>query len=263
MMTAEACLALGILALAFFVPVTSVEKVTIPKELKAVSARVSVSSTSCSVTCGLGFKVEETCQVNPNGERTNCTKHRLDCLSNWICGMRHFTVLVGKPFELSCLTPYEIHPEMQGFSYTWRLARGIITTDDALFLPFKTKSFAIKLSPAEEYDAGTYRCDVQLMKNYKLVKRIYFGLRVIPGHLVELNFDKSLTSEQKLDSGNAGSHKNTTTITPGLERWSSWQQRAVFVFVVGIGSGMIGGVLLHTVFYYLLKVHGSYEYEED
>ncbi|XP_062975365.1 transmembrane protein 81 [Elgaria multicarinata webbii] len=266
MITAEVSLALGTLALAFFIPLSmaSAETVTIPKELKAATARVSVSSTSCSVTCGLGYKVEERCQVNPQGERRGCTKRRVDCLANWICGMRHFTILVGKPFELSCLTPHEIGPETQSFSYTWRLARGIITTDDALFMPFKAPSFVIKLSPAEEYDAGTYRCDVQFMRTYKMVKRIYFGLRVIPGQLVELNFDKSLTLEQKLESENGNNQQNTnTTAAPVRKQWSSWRHRAVFVFVVGIGSGVIGGVLLHTLLYYLLRVRSNYEPVED
>ncbi|XP_061486357.1 transmembrane protein 81 [Rhineura floridana] len=266
-MITETGLALGILAFAFFVPlsVTSHEAVTIPKQLRTAAGRVAVSCTSCSVTCGLGYKIEETCEVRPDGQRRDCTKQKVDCLTNWICGMRHFTVLVGKPFEFSCLTTGEIGPQTQSFSYTWRLARGIITTDDVLFVPFKNPGFVIKLFPAEEYDAGTYRCDVQLMKNYMVVKRIYFGLRVIPGDLVDLSFDKSLTLEQQLESENEKNQQNITNI-PVQERWHSWRQRAVLVFLIGIGSGVVGGVLLHTLLYCVLKdrsKHKNYERVED
>uniref|UniRef100_A0A8D0BW88 Transmembrane protein 81 n=1 Tax=Salvator merianae TaxID=96440 RepID=A0A8D0BW88_SALMN len=250
----------AILAFAFFLPLSLAfdVTVTIPKELITASGRVLVSCTSCSVTCGLGYKVEEICEVRPNGERRDCIQKRVECLTNWVCGMRHFTVPVGEPFELRCLSPEEIGPETQSFSYSWRLSRGIITTDDALFSPLKVPSFVLKLSPVEEYDAGTYRCDVQFMKNYRIVKRIYFGVRVIPGHLVDLNFDKSLTLEQMLGSENEKNQTNTVT-TPSQERWQSWRQRAVFVFAVGIGSGVVGGALLHTLLYCFLKDRSNYE----
>ncbi|XP_066482718.1 transmembrane protein 81 [Tiliqua scincoides] len=260
MTTTETSLVLRMLAFASFVPLSMVhdEPVTIPKALRNATARVSISSTSCSVTCGLGYKVEETCEVGPDGKRKDCTKRRLDCLTNWICGMRHFTVLVGKPFELSCLTSREIGPETQSFSYSWRLARGIITTDDALFMPFKAPSFIIKLSPAEEYDAGTYRCDVQLIKSYKLVKRIYFGLRVIPGRLVDLNFDQSLTEGQKLENEN----QNQQNVTNVQEERQSWRKRVVIVFTLGIGSGVLGGILLYTLFYCLLKKGSDHDHAD-
>ncbi|XP_054835408.1 transmembrane protein 81 [Eublepharis macularius] len=253
MMYIEIHLTLGTLAFAFFIApsAASTESVTIPKELSTVTARLSVSSTSCSVTCGLGYKVEEVCDIGPDGKRRYCSLLRSECLTNWLCGVRHFTVLVGKPFKFSCLTSEEIGPETQSFSYTWRLARGIITTDDAHFVPFKTPSYIIKLSPTEEYDAGTYRCDVQLMKTYKLVKRIYFGLRVIPGNLVDLNFEKSLILEQKLED----KEKNQQNVSVVFHKWQhySWRQRALLVFLVGIGSGVLGGILLGIFLHSLLK----------
>lgn len=262
MMTAETSLALGTFAFAFLVPLsvaseeTSTIPISIPKELRAAVAQVSVSSTSCSVTCGLGYKEEERCQVGTDGERRYCSRRRVDCLSNWICGMQHFTILVGKPFEFSCLSPKEIGPETQSFSYSWRLARGIITTDDTLFAPFKTPSFVVRLPSAEEYDAGTYRCDVQFMRTYKIVKRIYFGLRVIPGDLVDMNFDESLTMEQKLENE---SLQQNATVAPVQEQQWSWRQRAVFMFLISIGSGVGGGFLLHTLLSCLLKARGNYE----
>nr|XP_028590140.1 transmembrane protein 81 [Podarcis muralis] len=251
MMATESGLALGTLAFAFFVPlsVASHEAVTIPEALMTASGRVVVSSTSCSVTCGLGYKEEESCEIRPDGQRRGCKRRKVDCLNSWICGMRHFTALVGRPFEISCLTTAEIGPDTQSFSYTWRLARGIITTDDTLFAPFKNPGFVIKLYPAEEYDAGTYRCDVQFMKNYKVVKRIYFGLRVIPGDMVDLNFDKSLTLGQQSESEN---NQQNATSMPAQGRWGSWRQRAVFVFLVGIGSGLVLGAVLHSLLYCVL-----------
>nr|XP_008107984.1 PREDICTED: transmembrane protein 81 [Anolis carolinensis] len=235
--------------------------ITIPKPLSDATARVAISSTSCSTTCGLGYKVEERCKITTSGERQHCSKRRVDCLNNWICGMVHFTVLVGKPFEFSCLNTEEVGPETQSFSYTWRVARGIITTDDALFKPFKSSGFVINFSPAEEYDAGTYRCDVQFMKTYKIVKRIYVGIRVIPGRLVDLNFDKSLNEEQKLEMNEE--NELNATVAPIEEQLKSWQQRAAFVFLVGIGSGALGGILLHTFLYYLLKAPADYEHVEE
>lgn len=264
MKNTETHLILGTLMFAFVMPVSleSMDSVTIPKELRSATARLSVSSTSCSVTCGLGYKVEELCDIGSDGKRSHCTLRRSECLTNWLCGVRHFTVLVGKPFKFSCLTSEEIGPETQSFRYTWRLARGIITTDDALFVPFKVPSYAIELSPAEEYDAGTYRCDVQLMKSYKLVKRIYFGLRVIPGNLVDLNFEKSLTLEQKSEAEKDKTQLNKTIV---LLKWQhySWRQRALLVFLVGIGSGVLGGVLLGICFHSLLKNRSKSESADE
>ncbi|XP_067387793.1 transmembrane protein 81 [Emydura macquarii macquarii] len=246
----------GTLAFIFYLPLlmASLETVTIPEQLKSAVAKVLVSTTSCSVTCGLGFKVEEICEVGSNGKRSHCNFRRSDCLTNWICGLLHFTVPIGKPFELSCLTSEMIGVGSQAFVYTWRLARGIITTDDVLFKPFKAPSYVIKLSPAKESDAGTYRCDVQLMKTFKLVKRIYFGLRMIPSDLVALNFQKSLTLEQKLAANEKeGNKQNVTSV---IVQWQqhSWQRRAWFVFLIGIGSGVTGGVLVGTLLYFLLQV---------
>ncbi|XP_060628918.2 transmembrane protein 81 [Anolis sagrei] len=268
MTKAQVSLSLGTLLLTVFALLSMASNeppsspITIPKPLSDATARVAISSTSCSTTCGLGYKVEERCKITPNGERQQCSKRRVDCLSNWICGMVHYTVLVGESFEFSCLNTEEVGPETQSFSYTWRVARGIISTDDALFKPFKSSGFVINFSPVEEYDAGTYRCDVQFMKTYKIVKRIYVGIRVIPGHLVDLNFDKSLNEEQKLEIMNEGNEQNATA-APIEEQLKSWQQRAAFMFLIGIGSGALGGILLHTLLYYLLKAPADNEHVEE
>uniref|UniRef100_A0A8C8SD54 Transmembrane protein 81 n=1 Tax=Pelusios castaneus TaxID=367368 RepID=A0A8C8SD54_9SAUR len=256
MKTLENSFICGTLAFGFHLPLlmASLSKVKIPEQLKSAAGTVVVSTTPCSVTCGLGVKVDEICEVNSKGKRTFCKLHRSDCVANWICGLRHFTVPVGKPFELNCLTYEMIGVGTQAFRYSWRLASGIITTDDVLFKLFKTPSYVIKLSPAKESDAGTYRCDVQLKKTFKIVKRLYFGLKVIPHDVVELNFQKSLTPEQKLAAHEkAGIRWNITSIVGGWPRYSG-QRRAWFVFLIGIGSGVTGGLLVGTGLYFLLQV---------
>nr|XP_009670533.1 PREDICTED: transmembrane protein 81 [Struthio camelus australis] len=254
----ENSLILGILACAFYLPlIVSYEKVTIPAELKSVVAKVLVNTTSCSVTCGLGFKMEEMCEITPAGERRNCTLRRSDCLTSWICGLLHFTVPVGKPFEISCLTSDVTGIDSQAYIYTWRLAQGLITTNDVLFRPFKNPDSVIRLSPARESDAGTYRCDVQMMKTFKVIKRIYFGVRVIQKDLVDLNFQKSLTLEQKIAENEEEGNKQNITHIEMRQQQSFWQSKLLNEPLIGVGSGVIGGVLVSISLYFLRKIWRS------
>ncbi|XP_006159304.1 transmembrane protein 81 [Tupaia chinensis] len=230
------------LLLASYLPLvtTSPNTLAIPKKLQEAVGQVIVSATPCTVTCGLGYKEETVCEVGPDGVRRKCKSQRLECLTNWICGMLHFTVLVGQEFELSCLSAEILEVGQEAFRFTWRLARGIISTDDEVFKPFRVNSHFVRFQSAQEYDSGTYRCDVQLLKNLRLVKRLYFGLRVLSPHLVNLNFDQSLTEDQKLvDEGlevNLDSH-----VKPPL---SKWKKKVASALVLGVTSGVVGGVLL-------------------
>ncbi|NXQ79533.1 TMM81 protein, partial [Nyctibius grandis] len=243
MKTVENSHILGILSCAFCLPlVVSSEKLTIPEELKSVVAKIAVNTTSCSATCGLGFKLEELCVITPTKEKRNCTLHRTACLTSWLCGLLHFTVPVGKPFQLSCLTVEADGFGRQAFSYMWRLAQGLITTNDLLFKPFKTPNSVIRFSPTRESDAGTYRCDVQMLKTFRVVKRVYFGVRVIRNDLVDLNFQKSLTWEQKLAANGEGGAENTTH-EELQEQQHFWQGQLFHECLIGAGSGVIGGVL--------------------
>ncbi|POI25572.1 hypothetical protein CIB84_010677, partial [Bambusicola thoracicus] len=176
----------------------SFPRVTIPAELQSVEAHVAVNATSCSVTCGLGLQVEETCEITPAGKRNNCTMRRSHCTTTWGCGLQHLTIPVGKPAVLSCLTSDVIDLGVRGYSCTWKVALGLITMNDILFAPFRNPGFAVAFSPTKESDAGTYRCDVRVLKTFRVIKRIYFGVRVIRNDLVDLDFGKSLTQEQKL-----------------------------------------------------------------
>ncbi|KFP76473.1 Transmembrane protein 81, partial [Acanthisitta chloris] len=234
-----------ILMLLLCVPaVLAVEGITMPTELQAAVANVVINTTSCSVTCGLGFKVEVLCEITSAGERRNCSSRRSSCLTQWVCGLQHLTTLVGQHIQLNCFTSDAVSFGNHTYGYTWRVARGLVTTNDVLFKPFSNPSPALSFSPVREADAGTYRCDVQVLEDFRLIKRIYFGLRVIPGDLVDLNFEKALTREQKLTAkGKEGGTGNGTQKEE--EEKQHFQEKELFYEVVwGVGSGVILGVLV-------------------
>ncbi|KAB1258896.1 Transmembrane protein 81 [Camelus dromedarius] len=233
---------LGSLVLAFLLPlvVALPKTLAIPEKLQEAVGRVIVNTTTCSVTCGLGYKEETACEVGPDGVRRKCKSQRLECLTSWICGMLHFTILIGKEFKLSCLSSDILEVGQEAFRFTWKLARGIISTDDEVFKPFRASSYFIKFRFPQEYDSGTYRCDVQLLKNLRLVKRLYFGLRVLPPNLVNLNFHQSLTEDQKLvDEGLEVNLDNDTQ-----PQRPPWKKKVAVALGVGIASGVTGGVLV-------------------
>ncbi|NXI93309.1 TMM81 protein, partial [Psophia crepitans] len=245
---------LGMLSCAFCLPlVVPFEKVTFPAELESAVAKVAVNATSCSVTCGLGFRLEEMCEITPAGERRNCTLRRTDCLTSWVCGLLHFTIPVGKPFQFSCLTADTVGFGSRAYSYSWRLAHGLITTKDVLFKPFKNPDAVLRFSPARESDAGTYRCDVQMVKTFRIIKRVYFGVRVIQSDLVDLNFQKSLTWEQKLAESEVEGNTENSTQEEVQEQQHFWQGELFYECLVGVGSGVTGGVLVSMALYFLRK----------
>ncbi|NXR65534.1 TMM81 protein, partial [Rhadina sibilatrix] len=208
-----------------------------------LQAMVVVNSSSCSVSCGPGVKEELLCEVSPAGERRNCSLVRSQCLSDWICGLRHLRIPEGKPFQLICLSPAAASLEGQNFGYTWRFAPGLITTNDLLFHPFRNPSPSLSFSPALESHSGTYRCDVQVLSSFQLVKRIYFGLRVIPRDLVDLDFEKSLTWEQQLAASGEEPVGNVTGPAEWEQQRGFWEKQWFYEAVVGIGSGVITGIL--------------------
>ncbi|XP_035417239.1 transmembrane protein 81 [Cygnus atratus] len=243
---------LGMLSCAFYLPLAaSFQKVTIPAELKSVVAKVAVNTTSCSVTCGLGFKLEEMCEITPAGGRRNCTLRRSPCLTTWGCGLLHFTVPVGKPFTFSCLSSDTVDFVSRAYTCTWRLAPGLITMNDVLFGPFKNPGYVVRFSPTRESDAGTYRCDVRMLKTFRVIKRVYFGVRVIRNDLVDLNFEKSLTHEQKLAANEEEGIKGNNTHTEVQQHF--WQRKSFYKSLIGIGSGVIGVLLLRAALRSLQK----------
>ncbi|NXO66461.1 TMM81 protein, partial [Phainopepla nitens] len=212
----------------------------IPLGLKAV---VVVNATPCSVSCGPGVKEEQRCEVSAAGQRRNCSLVRSRCLSDRICGLQHLSVPEGKPFRLSCLSPDTAELEGQNLGYTWRFAWGLVTTNDLLFHPFRNPGPALSFSPALESHSGTYRCDVQVLSSFQLIKRVYFGLRVIPRDLVDLDFQKSLTWEQQLAAVGLEPPANGSG-AGALEQWRRvWEKQWFYEAVLGIGSGVIVGIL--------------------
>ncbi|XP_032770667.1 transmembrane protein 81 [Rattus rattus] len=233
----------GSLVLITYLPlvVTSPQTLAIPEKLRQAVGRVVVNATACSVTCGLGYKEETTCEVGPDGVRRDCRSQRLECLTNWICGMLHFTIIQRQQFELNCLSSDILRKGQEAFRFTWKLARGIISTNDELFKPFRANSPFLRFKPAYESDSGTYRCDVQQLKNLKFVKRLYFGLRVLPPKLVNLNFEQSLTEDQKLAEEGWEVHLDNQT-QPHLP---GWRKKVSLALGVGITAGVVGGVLVN------------------
>ncbi|NXA39626.1 TMM81 protein, partial [Eudromia elegans] len=258
MKTLENSLILGLLACVFYLPlIVPYQNITIPAELKSVVAKVSVNATACSVTCGLGFKVEEMCEITPAGERRNCSVHTSDCIANWVCGLLHFSVPTGRAFQISCLGAEAAGVDSRAYLYTWRVAHGLVTTNDVLFKPFKNAGSVIRLSPARESDAGTYRCDVQVAKTLKVIKRVYFGVRVIQSDLVDLNFQKSLTLEQKIAENEEEGRKQNGTPVETQEQQSFQQSKLWNEVFVGLAAGVLGGVLVIVMLYFLQKIWRS------
>ncbi|XP_012859387.2 transmembrane protein 81 [Echinops telfairi] len=230
------------LVLASYLPfvVTLPETLAVPEKLQEAVEKVIVNATTCTVTCGLGYKEETVCEVGPDGVRRKCKSQRLECLTNWICGMLHFTIPVGKEFELSCLSADILEVGQEAFRFTWRLARGIISTNDELFKPFRTDSHFVKFASAREFDSGTYRCDVQMLRDLKFVKRLYYGLRILPPHLVKLDFEESLTEGQKLVDKGLEINPDNYSQPPRL----TWKKDVASALGLGITSGVAGGVVV-------------------
>ncbi|KAF3860808.1 hypothetical protein F7725_001063, partial [Dissostichus mawsoni] len=82
---------------------------------------------------------------------------------------------------------------------SWRYARGIISSDDTLFARWNAPLLErVILDPVMEEDAGTYRCVVQ-DASFRRVKRVYWGIRVLPSSVLNLDYESSLA---QWDSGN-------------------------------------------------------------
>ncbi|NXK89827.1 TMM81 protein, partial [Formicarius rufipectus] len=218
----------------------ALDAITFPPELLHTVVKVALNSTPCSVTCGLGLKVELMCEVTPAGERHNCSLVPSLCLGTWMCGIRHLSLRAGQPLRLGCLIKDLAGFGNHTYSYTWRWAPGLITTDDVLFNPLRSHRPIFKLPVATEAAAGTYRCDVRVREDSRLVKRIYFGLRVILSDLVNLNFQESLSWQQKLGQGSARN---------GSWKWLEhfWEKEEFYGTALGVGSVALGVIVVGLV----------------
>ncbi|KAM3936065.1 transmembrane protein 81 [Leptodactylus fuscus] len=171
--------------------------VTIPRAMEEVSIKTVIETTECSMTCGIGSKIEKRCLVDRAGITQDCEVVRVECLSNWLCGIEVYTRKVGDLFTMDCQIP---PTGTVGGSklYYWKIAPGIISVNDHYFQPLKVRTSTIAFNSIQEKDAGTYRCDVQTEYDLKLVKRIYFGVRVITPGIIDISYDKYVINKQRL-----------------------------------------------------------------
>ncbi|XP_068452810.1 transmembrane protein 81 [Clinocottus analis] len=182
---------------------------------------VIVDSSACSATCGLGIKTQRLCSVKDEekaieeDEETSsnetevqvsqaCRVRKVKCLQSWQCGLRTRTLTSGDRLEIDCLG--EVMQAMGRFSWrvSWRYARGIISSDDSLFSRWDSPLLdRVILDPIREEDAGTYRCVVQDVSLHR-VKKVYWGIRVLPVGFLNLDYKSSLAQ------WDAGKHHNDT-----------------------------------------------------
>ncbi|XP_038165114.1 transmembrane protein 81 [Cyprinodon tularosa] len=169
-----------------------------------IPLEVITDSSPCSATCGLGIKTQTLCllkdsktameenDISQSDVSQKCRVQKEKCVDSWQCGLRTITVTSGQRVEIDCLG--EVMEAMGKFSWrvSWRYARGIISSDDSLFHRWEAPYLdRVVLDAVREEDAGTYRCDVQ-DTSYRRVKRAYWGVRVLPAGVVNLDYHSSL-----------------------------------------------------------------------
>ncbi|XP_027865794.1 transmembrane protein 81 isoform X1 [Xiphophorus couchianus] len=182
--------------------------VDMEEEEDKVPLEVITESSPCSMTCGLGVKTQTLCLLkdgkaameNTEGKEGSkssisktCRSQQVQCVESWQCGLKTMTVTSGQRVEIDCLG--EVMAAMGAFSWrvSWRYARGVISSDDSLFDRWKAPDLhRVVLDPVREKDAGTYRCDVQ-DTNYRRRKTVYWGVRVLPAGVVNLDYQSSLS----------------------------------------------------------------------
>ncbi|XP_056414054.1 transmembrane protein 81 [Hyla sarda] len=234
----------GMIILSFLFEMTScsaqdLEKlraVTIPRELESVSVRAVLESTECSVTCGIGSKKEKRCLVDRSGIQ-DCEEVIVDCFNNWQCGMEVYTVKVGDHFTMDCRIPST--GTLGGNKhYYWKIARGIVSNNEQYFRPLKIRNSTIIFESIQEKNAGTYCCDVHREDDLKLVKRIFFAVRIFTPDIIDINYDKYVISKQKLAVMAEG-----LTTEVGEQKVISNEELYTYV---GIGSavGLLAGVVI-------------------
>ncbi|KAK2851982.1 hypothetical protein Q5P01_008258 [Channa striata] len=112
------------------------------------------------------------------------------------------TVTSGQRVEIDCLA--EVIETMGKLSWrvTWRHVKGVISSDNSLFVRWKAPHLdRVIFDPIAEKDAGTYQCDVQDV-NFRRVKIIYWGIRVLPQEFLNLDYDSALAQWQSRDQQN-------------------------------------------------------------
>ncbi|KAG9485483.1 hypothetical protein GDO78_008522, partial [Eleutherodactylus coqui] len=214
--------------------------VTIPSILENVSIRTVIETTECSVTCGIGSKIEKRCLVDRAGIQNDCEVVRVDCLRNWLCGIQIYTVKTGDNFIMDCQIPPT--GTLGGRKlYYWRIARATVTTSERYFQPLKVTNYTLVFESIQEEDAGTYLCDVQREDDLKLVKRIYFGVKVIATGIMDIDFYKYVISKQQLTTLAEG------LTTPVVEEKVELHGGIYSYVAIGSSVGLLAGIAVLVV----------------
>uniref|UniRef100_UPI0037E8A1EF transmembrane protein 81 n=1 Tax=Semicossyphus pulcher TaxID=241346 RepID=UPI0037E8A1EF len=212
------------------------------EEVEEVPVEVIVDSSPCSATCGLGVKTQTLCLLRDgktameegvsreDGAEVSeeCRVRKVRCQESWQCGLRTMTVTSGQRVEVDCVG--DVMEAMGRFSWrvSWRYARGIISSDDSLFARWDAPLLdRVILDPVREEDAGTYRCDVQ-DASFRRVKRAYWGVRVLPVGVLDLDYESSLA--QWDSSGNQQNPTESEQLYP----------EPVFIYIVLISLCLAG-----------------------
>ncbi|XP_068590004.1 transmembrane protein 81 [Cebidichthys violaceus] len=217
------------------------------EEVDRVTAEVIVDSSPCSITCGLGFQTQTLCLLKDGETATeevtskdgaevseDCRVRKVKCLESWQCGLRTMTVTSGQRVEIDCLG--EVMEAMGRFSWrvSWRYARGIITSDDSLFVRWDAPLLdRVILDPIREEDAGTYRCIVQDV-TLRRVKRAYWGIRVLPVGIINLDYESSLA---QWDS--TGHQQNETVSDQHYQETALLYTMLISLSLSGVGAGLM------------------------
>uniref|UniRef100_UPI00398F6EB0 transmembrane protein 81 n=1 Tax=Pristiophorus japonicus TaxID=55135 RepID=UPI00398F6EB0 len=220
-----------------------------------------VSANPCSKTCGLGWRSEFYCNMNKEGKKTKCVVKNNLCLVNQDCGLIDKTTTVGATLSISCLDETIKTLGSSEFIFVWKIARGIVTTDKYLFkmLPLReTKTpWMIIINDIEEKNAGTYMCQVQNSKTMQVVKRVLIAVKVIPEDLVQLNYYKVLSPEQKEEvdilEGNPVKKKKAKSFSEKVKNLFKSTNLAVRVIVTGLAIGGGLAIVLGTIFLCMLR----------
>ncbi|CAK6977004.1 transmembrane protein 81 [Scomber scombrus] len=163
-----------------------------------------------------------------------CRVRKVKCRESWQCGLRTSTVTSGQRVELDCLG--EVMEAMGRFSWrvSWRYARGIISSDDTLFARWEAPELdRLVLDPVSEEDAGTYRCEVQDAA-FRRVKRVYWGIRVLPDGILNLDYESSLAQWES-----AGIQENQTVSDQDDHRTALLHIALISLSLAGLGTGLI------------------------
>ncbi|XP_072886295.1 transmembrane protein 81 [Hemitrygon akajei] len=238
---------------------------TLPPGLEnvTITGLLLVSANPCSKTCGLGWRSEYYCRVNQTGTTNNCVLKNAICLISQDCGLISKTTTVGAPLNISCLDETIETLGSSDFVFVWKISKGIVTTDKALFRLYPSRNLTVPWMinikvliclnmiftkpDIKEKNAGTYMCQVQNNKTMQVVKRVLIAVRVIPPDLVQLNYLEVLSPEQQNElqtlEGNPVKEKQERSFWDNVKDLFKSANMVLRVTVTGVAIGGLLGIV--------------------